>query len=119
MLVGCGTGSTQPVVGENAGDTSPAEESGAPWGHSVGGMPPRDNVDVNRGEETNLTYWDPFWKTPGVSGVTAYTVYDTTVPGQIIMSHYNAAGASMGEQECHYIVNSSEESGGIPSYLFL
>ncbi len=118
-------GCTAEVAPFNAQPTPEDLSSDAPdtgWGHGEGSMPPRDNIDVGRsGAETHLSYWGKFWKTPGVHGVTAYTVYDTTVAGQIIMTSYDSSGNSAGEQECHYIVGHVDEATttGYNSYLIL
>ena len=120
-MFGC-TVEIAPFNAQPTPDDSLSDVPDTTWGHGEGSMPARDNADVGRsGEETHLSYWGQFWKTPGTPGVTAYSIYDTTVAGQIIKTNYNASGQSEGEQECHWIVEHVDEASvtGYNSYLIL
>ncbi len=121
------------VIGGCAGNTvhsgeipaaqeMPVDEPSEGWGHGVGSMPSSGtNIMPGRsGDGSHLSYWGQFWKTPGAPGVTAYDVYDTTVAGQIIMSHYTSSNVATGEQECHWIRDHYDPDGsGYNSYLIL
>ncbi len=119
LLMGCAAGSAESQNPEQSQNV-PSEEPAA-WGHSEGGMPAMGGADVGRtGDGSHLRYWGGFWKTPTVSN--AYDVYDMTIAGQLIVTHY-VDNVQQGESECHFVVNHIDEQAEIDnyrdSYLFL